>query len=226
MKLVGGMEELVEFVMGDDQWGRYRIQVQPFYIDRFEVTNSQYQNFIQSTGHTPPVGWSPDGRDFPGQAYDPVVNVSWHDATAYCQHYGKRLPSEAEWELACRSRDERDYPWGNEWDAFNANTEELDCPGPLTVGSFSPAGDSVYGVADMSGNVFEWVSTVFSRYPYNNDDGREDLSLTNADRVLRGGAWNGDQSSAGCSYRMIADPYAQVEYVGFRCAKNPNGLQP
>lgn len=99
-----------------------------FYIDRFEVTNDAYFQFVSSTGHRVPENVNPaatlwkDRTPQPGIEQHPVVNVSWTDADAYCRWVGKRLPTEAEWEKAARGTDARRYPWGNQWDLSLANS--------------------------------------------------------------------------------------------------------
>lgn len=99
-----------------------------FYIDRFEVTNDAYFQFVSSTGHRVPENLNPaatlwkDRTPQPGIERHPVVNVSWTDADAYCRWVGKRLPTEAEWEKAARGTDARRYPWGNQWELSLANS--------------------------------------------------------------------------------------------------------
>ena len=99
-----------------------------FYIDRFEVTNDAYFQFVSSTGHRVPENLNPaatlwkDRTPQPGIERHPVVNVSWTDADAYCRWVGKRLPTEAEWEKAARGTDARRYPWGNQWEISLANS--------------------------------------------------------------------------------------------------------
>lgn len=99
-----------------------------FWIDRYEVTNARYERFVAATGHRPPANPDPavtlwaQGHPIAGSEDHPVVNVGWHDALAYCQWAGKRLPTEAEWEKAARGTDGRLYPWGNEWDLKRANS--------------------------------------------------------------------------------------------------------
>ena len=112
----------------DDERPQRAVTVDPFWMDRHEVTNAQYERFVTVTGHLPPKNekaaftlWE-GGRPFPGSDAHPVVNVSWHDAAAYCTWVGKRLPTEAEWEKAARGQDGRMYPWGNAWSPTLANS--------------------------------------------------------------------------------------------------------
>jgi len=125
-----------EFLMGnpddglsyDDEGPQRMVYVSPFLIDRHEVTNALYQEFVVTTGHPAPrhqksefTLWV-DKTPLPGSDQHPVVNVSWEDAVAYCRWQDKRLPTEAEWEKAARGRDARRYPWGNDWDLTLANS--------------------------------------------------------------------------------------------------------
>ena len=125
-----------EFLMGspddgasfDDERPQRRVYVSSVLIDRHEVTNARYKQFVDATGHPAPSHHKPEfrlwfhGVPFPGSEQHPVVNVSWDDAVAYCRWLGKRLPTEAEWEKAARGTDGRRYPWGNDWDLTNANS--------------------------------------------------------------------------------------------------------
>lgn len=125
-----------EFLMGspagsdgfDDERPQRRVFVSAFWIDRYEVTNSNYLAFVQATGHRVPQNVKPaatlweNNKPLPGIENHPVVNVSWEDASAYCRWLSKRLPTEAEWEKAARGTDGRRYPWGNEWDIAKANS--------------------------------------------------------------------------------------------------------
>lgn len=137
-----------------------RVYVKAFYIDRYPVTNAQYKEFIEATGHRPPPHWR--GREYPpDQADVPVTYVNWHDANAYAQWAGKRLPTEEEWEKAARGPDGRRYPWGNEWDEEACWVDDGTSPQtplPFPIGCF-PQGASPYGVMELVGNVAEWTST-------------------------------------------------------------------
>ncbi len=209
-----------EFIMGsadaeadDDAKPVSKVFVQGFWIDKFEVTNARYRRCVQAGVCTRPVGRA---YDDPTKAHHPVTVISWQQAVAYCQWAGKRLPTEAEWEKAARGTDGRRYPWGNRFDAGRVNAGYSD--GTAAVGSYLQ-GASPYGAMDMAGNVWEWTSSLYKPYPYNSNDGREDLSARGA-RVNRGGSWyytskyirTYHRANAGHIYRRASD-------LGFRCAK-------
>lgn len=188
---------------------------EPFWIDVYEVTNTQYG----SSGE-----WSGDEL--------PRERVSWADAVMHCQSRGGRLPTEAEWEYAARGPDGLVYPWGNEFNRSLLNSCDRSCewnlistriddgyPNTAPVGSFSD-GASWVGALDMSGNIWEWTSSIFMDYPYSATDGREEAgdNTINNRRVLRGGCWF---HTGACLLRSAARygvmPDA-VDYIyGFRC---------
>jgi formylglycine-generating enzyme required for sulfatase activity len=135
--------------------------VSPFSIAETEVTNDQYHEFVQATGHKAPTHWE-NGEFPPGTATEPVTHVTWQDAEAYCKWLSGqigasvRLPTEAEWARAARGDDNRKYPWGNEWNERAASSKE-------TRGRIRPVksydeNKSPFGAYDMAGNVWEWVS--------------------------------------------------------------------
>ncbi len=228
------------FWMGDDngpadEKPRHQVQVAEFFIDRNKVTNAQFARFMNARG-TQAVGgqrwydiddndarihrrtgqWTADA----GHENDPVVEASWYGAVAYCQWLGKRLPSEAEWEKAARGTDGRKYPWGGEPPDksrahFAGAWNEL-----KSVGSF-PKGASPYGVLDMAGNGWEWVSSAYVPYPYDAKDGREDLRR-DAVRVTRGGGHDSRPEELTTTQRgryVSRNPRGGHHNIGFRCAR-------
>jgi len=142
------------------------VNVKPFFIDRTEVTNDQYQKFIDAANYSAPPSWQ-DNRFPEGANTLPVTDVTWEDASAYATWAGKRLPTEEEWEFAARGSDDRRiYPWGEEWiaDASNTKSDENDQRQLAPVGQF-PKGASPFGLLDMSGNAWEWTASEFKEYP-------------------------------------------------------------
>lgn len=152
--------------------------------------------------------------DTPAYKSHPVVFVRWDDARIYCEWAGRRLPTEAEWEKAARGTDTRAFPWGN---AIPTNQlANFNATGTVAVGRY-PKGASPYGVLDMTGNVWEWISSVYKSYPYNFGDGRENLNSA-GDRVLRGSSWYNDIANLRLTYRGRSIPNDVSNRVGFRCA--------
>lgn len=190
---------------------------EPFWIDRYEVTNAQY-------GSTGCEGWSSE----PDQ---PRNCVNWFDARDYCEARGARLPTEREWEYAARGPDNLVYPWGNDYDATVVIGE--DDPTTAPVGS-RPDGASWVGAMDMSGNVREWVSTIYGvydfdqneftstyDYPYTSEDGREQDSEEGTDiRVLRDGSFGDSSFNLRAANRNWFFSVNVSFDVGFRCARS------
>jgi formylglycine-generating enzyme required for sulfatase activity len=171
------------------QWPAHERTVGPFAIDRTEVTNAEYAEFVRGQGHAPPPGWNGTSPKTGEERY-PVSNVTYEDATAFAAWRSKRdgvtyrLPTEAEWEFAARGGDSaRMYPWGAEWVQGYAN---LNGGGAAPVGSF-PLGRTPQGLDDMIGNVWEWTASEASMYK-----GNDRTALGDQDRgkmVTRGGSF-------------------------------------
>jgi formylglycine-generating enzyme required for sulfatase activity len=205
---------------------QHRLELPAYQIGKYPVTNAEYQVFVIETGRTPPRNW--DGGNYPEEKGDhPVVNLTWHDAMAYCKWLSEKtgiaytLPSEAEWEKAARGEDGRTYPWGDFFDPKKCNTRESGYGDTTPVGQYSPQGDSPYGCADVAGSVWEWTRSAPREYPYAPEDGREDPEASGR-RVLRGGSWDRNQFSARCTSRYRSSPYSRDHDNGFRVVVSPS----
>ncbi len=133
-----------------------------YYIDKTEVTNQQYKEFIDAKGYPAPAQWK-DGKYPDGEGAFPVSGVSLADAQRYAEWRGCRLPTETEWEKAARGIDGRRFPWGDAWEANRARHMLPAGAGPVAVGSY-PTWPSPYGCLDMIGNVQEWTTSDFAPY--------------------------------------------------------------
>jgi len=211
------------FTMGDthgdgdrDERPVHQVFVNAFWLDRTEVTNAQFARFAGTGTYTPEGEWQ---REAVGKDQHPVVDVTWHDAVAYCRWAGKRLPTEAEWEYAARGTDGRKYPWGNTWEEGRARyygngANET----TAAVGSY-PAGASLLAVLDLAGNAWEWTSSRYKPYPYSSTDGREDTSASGT-RVARGGSWIDRDWLLRSAYREQVVSTSAFHTRGFRCAQD------
>jgi len=199
------------------------IYVDTFYIDKYEVTNEMYdvcvydgkcrQPMLPGSATRSPYYHDPDYANYP------VLFVDWKMAKTYCEWRGARLPTEAEWEKAARgTEDQRAYPWGDIFDCEYAN--HSGCVGDTAAVNRYDKGQSPYGVYGMSGNVWEWTSSLSGFYPYNAADGRENPDASGK-RIVRGGAFNIFGSSGGSiriDTRYKLEPVYYGAYVGIRCA--------
>jgi formylglycine-generating enzyme required for sulfatase activity len=206
---------------GDNYEGPARdVTVEPFYIDKFEVTCEEYQQFVDKEKRPSPQGWR-NGKYPPGTARLPVTGVSWVEADAYAKWAGKRLPTEKEWEFAARGADARLYPWGNEWKPDYVNAADGGPGRPTEVG-LHPGGASPFGALDMVGNVWEW--TADSIHPYEGGNIPEDRlpeRERNSLKVLRGGCYLSNAQQATATYRRgWPERGADYAQTGFRCAKS------
>ena len=218
-----------EFTMGSDDTGDIGsrpaqvIYLDAFYIDKYEVTNEMYDACVYAVECRKPQRLGTATRDTyyanPVFANYPVIYLDWKMAKTYCEWRGARLPTEAEWEKAARGTDERIYPWGDDKpDCSFANIPG--CVGDTTPVDQHDKGQSIYGVFGMSGNVWEWTSSLFKNYPYDPKDGREDPDSL-SERIARGGSWNafgGNEGNARVDTRLKLDIGYYGAYVGVRCA--------
>ena len=247
-----------EFSMGDhhdvgisNEKPVHDVYLDAFYIDKYEVTNAQYATFLNAYGKNEDaaghellkVGSSHCLIEKVGSIYQPkagyedhpVIEVSWYGAGAYAQFYGKRLPTEAQWEKAARGGlAGKKYPNGDTISHDDANyfgTGGRDIWNNTSpVGSFPPNG---YGLYDMAGNVWDWCadeykSTYYSESPKENPLGpgtpvffvNDDFTNVTSLRVLRGGSWYDDIFRLRCAYRSLNGPSYTYLNVGFRCAQD------
>jgi len=213
-----------EFLMGSKaeevnlRWEhpQHKVFLDAYYIDKYEVTVAQYRKFCQETGRSMPSapswGW---------QDNHPIVNVSWNDATAYANYCGKRLPTEAEWEKACRAGSTTKYGFGNSgtkigdyaWYSVNSNKQTR------PVGTKK---SNAFGIYDMHGNAWEWCSdwyneNYYKSSPTNNPKGPS----SGMGRVLRGGGWYSSVGYCRSAFRNWDPPSFRYVNYGFRCAWSP-----
>jgi formylglycine-generating enzyme required for sulfatase activity len=193
-----------------------KIRVSPFYLDEAEVTNERYARFAARTRRKPPHQW-PNGLPPQGKEKLPVVNVTWHDAAAFCEWEGKRLPTEAEWERASRGLGEKHiYPWGDRAPTpKDARYDVFDGPG--AVCQFPR---NSFGLCDIAGNVWEWTGDWYGRTYYAEAPEWDPKGPSQGlYRVLRGGSWFDQPAFLSSSYRSWARPTEKSPTMGFRCAK-------
>jgi len=244
-----------QFLMGSkasqgdrDENPQHKVYLDAYYIDKHEVTNTQYHQFWLADGgekskHTPAsYGSSYMIGDWPEVAKTkpnyPVVGITWYDAIAYAEWAGKRLPTESEWEKAARGTEARVWPWGDE---FQREIPIPDGAGenPVSrthsnrrdgndgydnttapVGTY-PTGASPYSVCDMAGNVWEWVADWYNEDYYATGPA-ENPEGPDAGKlkVVRGASWNHREHSQRCANRYYCYPDSWGNTLGFRCAKS------
>jgi formylglycine-generating enzyme required for sulfatase activity len=201
-----------------------------YWIDKFEVTYSAFEKFVDDKGYEKQEYWSEAGwkwlnsrptvhacsgevaKEKPNH---PCVNVTWYEAEAYAHWRGGRLPTEAEWEYAARSSQSLIYPWGNSFDPAKANV--IDSNGSMPVGSF-PTGASWVGALDMAGNAMEWVQDWLDVDYYKlrvRDDPKG--PVTGRIKIEKGGWWGSNRFVARSAYRHYEDPPTYNDHhIGFR----------
>ena len=232
----------------EDERPVHRVYVSEFFIGRFPVTQEEYARFVRAAGYpAPAIRGLPliasGGRDGlfkelaspyvwqdtqppTGRGSHPVVLVRYDDALAYCQWLSKglnrvvRLPTEAEWEKAARGGVEgQRYPWGNDIDLarcnFLADPLSKRQHGTRPTGTYPP---NPYGLCDIAGNVWEWVSDWYTSDYYAGSDVRDPRGPESGNmRLVRGGSWVNDNiAMLRCAYRHEVPPDTYAYSVGFR----------
>ena len=233
-----------EFIMGSDNYSWEQpvqtINLDTYLIDKYPVTNAQFQKFVQETGYITDAEKSgggevkiarrwrtmeeatwkkPDGAEsIVGKEVHPVSQVSYNDALSYCQWAGKDLPTEAQWEKAARGSAGSVYPWGDtDPDDTTANFYGF-IEGTTAVTSYEK-GQSYYGAFDMAGNVYQWCKDWYagegSERELENPTGPD----TGTTRVLKGGAFTEGSDNLRSASREKAEPNVSRNIYGFRCVK-------
>lgn len=211
----------------NDELPQHDVSLSAFAIDIYEVTNAQYAACVAAGVCAAPVATASQAREdyFTNAEYAnfPMINVKWEEAQTYCRWAGKRLPTEAEWELAARGSTPKAYAWGDDTpDCTKANIYHdgtmTACVGDtVAVGSY-PDGASEFGVMDMTGNVWEWVADsyiedFYSLSPIDNPLAED----ANQVKSVRGGGW----ASNWLASRLASRAYDLTFYsgldLGFRC---------
>jgi serine/threonine-protein kinase len=208
-----------------DEQPQHTVVLDGYWLDRTEVTNDQYRTCVETGLCAEPGCWAGSQFDDPDQ---PIVCVTWHQAQAYCNWVGGRLPTEAEWEFAARGPTGLKYPWGNDFEGAWLNYCDATCGRPRSdkawndgqlysapVGSY-PAGASWCGALDMAGNVSEWVADWYGGYEPTvklNPAGAATGNL----RAIRGGSWFLTRVEARTTWREGIWPSHWFDDLGFRC---------
>jgi formylglycine-generating enzyme required for sulfatase activity len=219
---------------------QHEVVLPEYRIGKYPLTVGEYRLFVQGGGYRHKCFWTEAGwawREAEGVTQPawwldarwssddrlPVVGVSWYEALAYCRWLGNttgcgyRLPTEPEWEKAARGTDGRLYPWGDDFAASRCNSRASGLGRTMSVGCYDPAGDSPYGCAEMAGNASQWTNSKFWAYPYQEQDGRNEVA-GDAERVIRGGSWFKPILRARSAARGVNVPSFRDTDVGFRCA--------
>ena len=236
------------FVFDNEKWA-HPVTLQPFRISSAPVTNAQFQAFVDEGGYRQRRFWSPRGWDWrrragvehplfwigdgrrwcehvfdevvPLRPWHPVACVNWWEAEAWCKWAGRRLPTEAEWEMAAsfdpKDGGKRRFPWGET--APTAERANLDGPAGGTIDVRAlPAGDSALGCRQMIGNVWEWVSSTFDPYPGFVCDPYKEYSQPyfGTKKVLKGGCWVTRSRLIRNTWRNFYMRHRRNIYAGFR----------
>ncbi len=232
-----------KFAMGSDNYSAEKpvqdVTLSDYYIDKYPVSNAQFQKFVEATGYTSDsetegtglvrIGrrwkkvegahWqSPDGvAGIDGKEDHPVSQVSYNDARSYCQWANKDLPTEAMWEKAARGPDGNEYPWGNE-EPMEDTANHDNYVGSTTPVTAYEKGQSFYGIHDAAGNVYQWCRDWYGTGPRSEKDpaGPED----GKEKVIKGGSFIEGMESLRSANRDRYEPNYSSFLFGFRCASD------
>lgn len=216
------------FAMGNDRGSAdeqpiHTVNLDAFYIDKFEVTNGFYKACVEAGSCQPVRKKSSATRSsyYDDSDFDtfPIIFVDWNMAQTYCEWREARLPTEAEWEKAARGGTNLTYPWGDTPDCNLANYGN--CLGDTSSATIYDLGRSRYGSYNMAGNVWEWVSDWYAAdyyrpSPQENPQGPD----TGKQKVLRGGSWKDDYAEIRSVNREAENSEYSSDAIGFRCAKD------
>ena len=206
------------------------IAVPPFDMMVYEVSTGDFEGWCRSKhGKKLCAGW-PGAERWQTPSH-PVVNVSWHEAAAYCQQWGGRLPTESEWELAARGIEGRTYPWGDEWSAGRANYCDLGCDSPFLPSTYEddgidqtaavdsfPRGATAAGIFHLADNVAEWTIDCWTAGHAHRSAWQPSPEACQL-RVKRGGSWKQPMATLAGWYRSSMRSEARSNQVGFRCLR-------
>ena len=258
--MLGATPDHPSFVLDCEKWA-HPVEVAPFRISNTPVTTAHYQAFVEAGGYQAREYWSDEGWEWRQKAeaehpvywereadgswtrrafdqivelkpYHPMMHVNFHEANAYCAWAGRRLPTEAEWEMAASAEPTADgrgitttkrlYPWGNDFPTENHVNMNARAGGPIDVRAL-PASDSAFGCRQMIGNIWEWTADNLNPYPGFEIDPYEEYSEPSfgdkEKRVLRGGSWVTPSRVIRNTWRNFYDAHRNNLFVGFRtCA--------
>jgi len=257
-KFILGSTNEERFVF-DNERVAHDVEIAPFAISKTAVSNGQFRNFVEDNGYKRselwteegwhwrtavsaehPVYWRREGRDWLRRNFDecvalddrlPVIHINWHEANAYCRWAGRRLPREAEWEMAASAEpsangqglleQKRRYPWGEGLPTIERANLDFSVMGCIPVDALA-AGDSAFGCRQMIGNVWEWTASDFNPYPGFVAGPYKEYSEPwfGDHKVLRGGCWVTRSRLIHNSYRNFYTPNRRDVWAGFRtCAR-------
>ena len=229
------------FIMGSNDHGQdespeHKTYLDPYYIDRYEVSASSFALFLNEVNNV--NGYYLDnkfgtlffnGKYLPRKGFEnhPINNIKWQGAYEYCRSKGKRLPTEAEWEKAARGENGKIYPWGNKLPTNKLAryrqtwSKEVKHHVMVPVDTFKE-GASTYGIHHMAGNIKEWVDDWFDREYYDNPANHINPKgqIGGKYKVLRGGSWRDLRGFIYSSYRNNSYSSSRLDDYGFRCVKS------